>query len=90
MAVVNLRAYGYDAADDDDTKRRAALDLATACFGFAVILDRLMRLSHASKSSAIEKLNVADDIIWFNGMLDIYGRGGGETSERYKKYKMFE
>lgn len=83
----SLSAYGYDASHDDEDKRRVALDSATACFGFVVVLNRMISLSDNMDESSIEKQNMVDDIIWFNGMSSKYGT---TVLEQFVKYQVFE
>ncbi len=83
----SLSAYGYDAADIDEETRRGALDSATSCFGFAVILNRMINLSDNMDESSIEKQNMIDDIIWYNGVTKKYGK---TILEQFVKYQVFE
>ena len=77
--VASLSAYGYDAADADARRRRTALDMATACFGFDAVRDRLASMESSTGTQ--------DDLQWYDDMRSVYGDA---VSERYEKYRVYE
>ena len=82
--VASLAAYGYDASNTP-MRRHEVIDIATSVFGFTVIMDRLIALSDAIIEPT-EKANMVDDIVWYKGMLSIYGLEVNALNEKYKKY----
>ena len=85
--IASLAAYGYDAVEANDRSRRTALDMATACFGFATVRDRLASMVAAFGGSPTGAHNLVIDLQWYNDMRSVYGDA---VSERYEKYRVYE
>ena len=85
MYVASLSAYGYDASDNEHD-RRVAIDMATAVFGSTIIMKRLVNISDAIGPCA-QKRNMTEDIAWYDGMKNIYGK---LPDERRVQYRMYE